>query len=294
MKEFKVLILVNPNKDENLSFTKEVIHFLKEKHCQVFIEKEIEKEINEPFYIQNTNIDFAIVLGGDGTLLNKLHTYIDCDFPFFGINLGRVGCLLEGKRTNYKQKIVAILESKYIIEKRNSLAYKIELKNETLTGIAFNEVSLSRGNLFKMLRINLSINQMNKTSFYADGVIVATSTGSSAYNLSCGGPLLLPSTKNFVITPVSPQLRCITSLVINDSDEIEIDVREKQCRELYHNNHPIVVIDGKTRIEIDENTKITLVKSLKEFRIIKIKTNTSLFEPPFKVALSSQELFKNE
>lgn len=289
--EKKVLVLVNPSKDKDLIVTKKVISYLKEKDCDVYVQDDDKSFLNEKAFNANTIIDFALVLGGDGTFLNKMHTFSEYDFPYFGINLGRVGCLTEATIDDYEEKITAILDNNFHIEKRNILSYKIIKQDEDIEGIAFNEVCISRGNLFKMLRINMNINGINKTSFYADGVVVATPTGSSAYNLSCGGPLLFPTTNNFVITPISPQFRCITSLVVNDTEEITIDISEENKRQLYGDDKPIVVIDGKTMIKIDEDTKIILNKSYKALKIIKVSNSESLFEATFKVALSSKELF---
>lgn len=294
MKVWNVLILVNENKDHNLKITKEVITFLNNSNCQVYIEEEISSKVSKVNILNKDSIiDFALVLGGDGTLLNGLHKYVKYDFPYFGINLGRVGCLLEANATNYKDKISSILNGKYFIEKRNTLEYVVKNSENTYEGIAFNEVALERGKLFKMLLINMYINGNNKTSFYADGVIVATSTGSSAFSLSSGGPLLLPSAKNFVITPLCPQLRNITSLVVNDTDVISIDIKDLQVRESYKDNKPIVSIDGRIMIEIDENSNLTITKSPKILKIIKVNGQESYFEPTFKVAMSNQNLFNN-
>lgn len=294
MKVWNVLILVNENKDHNLKITKEVITFLNNNNCQVYVEEEISSKVSQVKILnKNSSVDFALVLGGDGTLLNGLHKYVEQDFPYFGINLGRVGCLLEANATNYKDKISSILHDKYFIEKRNTLEYVVKNNENTYKGIAFNEVALERGKLFKMLLINMYINGNNKTSFYADGVIVATSTGSSAFSLSSGGPLLLPSAKNFVITPLCPQLRNITSLVVNDTDVISIDIKDLQVRESYKDNKPIVTIDGRIMIDIDENSNLTITKSPKILKIIKVNGQESYFEPTFKVAMSNQNLFNN-
>ena len=294
MKVWNVLILVNEHKDHNLKITKEVITFLNNNNCQVYIEEEISSKVSEAKILNKDSVvDFALVLGGDGTLLNGLHKYVEKDFPYFGINLGRVGCLLEANTTNYKDKISSILHDKYFIEKRNTLEYVVKNNKNTYKGIAFNEVALERGKLFKMLLINMYINGNNKTSFYADGVIVATSTGSSAFSLSSGGPLLLPSAKNFVITPLCPQLRNITSLVVNDTDVISIDIKDLQVRESYKDNKPIVTIDGRIMIDIDENSNLTITKSPKILKIIKVNGQESYFEPTFKVAMSNQNLFNN-
>ena len=293
MKRRNILVLVNEAKDEKLVVTNEVISFLEKNNCNVFLEDELIAKINRGSKIQdNTEINFALVLGGDGTLLNKLHRYVDKVYAYFGINLGRVGCLTEATRTNYPEKLTSIFNDNYFVENRNTLEYVVKNgENDIHKGIAFNEVSIERGKLFKMLLINMYVNGNNKTSFYADGVIVATSTGSSAFSLSSGGPLLLPNAKNFVVTPLCPQLRNITSLVVNDTDIVSIDITDPNQRQSYHEHKPIVVIDGRTMIEIDENSKLVIQKSPKYLKILKVNGQGSLFEPTFKVAMSNQNLF---
>lgn len=292
MSKFSVLFLVNRNKDLDLSFSKEVVSFLLSHDVKVYCEEPISLEIDNTSSFNNEKIDFAIVIGGDGTVLHFAHKYQELDFPFFGINLGRVGCILDSTKEEYKEKLLKLFDGKYYIEGRNVISCEIyshdELVNKTL---AFNEVSLHRASLYKMLLINMLINDRNKTSFYADGLIAATSTGSSAYNLSCGGPLLLPSAKNFVITPVAPQLRIITSLIVNDTDSITISIENKFDQDDFISHRPAVFIDGAYRIELEIDSKLVITKSNKTLKIIKIENNNSLFEPIFKVSLSSSELF---
>ena len=108
MKKHRVLVLVNREKDKNLLFTKEVVDFLSSKNIEVYLEDAIYKEFPYLLKIDNTTeIDFVLVLGGDGTLIDALHRYINNDYKYFGINLGRVGCLLEATIHNYKTKIEA-------------------------------------------------------------------------------------------------------------------------------------------------------------------------------------------
>lgn len=297
MKQKKVLFLVNNNKDKNLILTNGIVSFLIFNNFIVYLESQIlnNSQFNNKalLYDNNISVDFALVLGGDGTLLNKLHEYKDRDFPYFGINMGRVGCLTEASLDNYKQKLIQILNDDFIIENRSTIDYEISVDDKCYKGIAFNEVCVDRGKLFKMLLLNIFINEKNKTSFYADGVIVATSTGSSAYSLSSGGPLLLPTAKNYVITPLCPQLRTITSLVVNDTDVISIDIKDITNRQSYDEHKPMVVIDGKLMIEINSESKITIRKSNKIFRLIKVENEKSLFEPTFKVAMSNKNLFND-
>ena len=289
MKKHRVLVLVNREKDKNLLFTKEVVDFLSSKNIEVCLEDAIYKEFPYLLKIDNTTeIDFVLVLGGDGTLIDALHRYINNDYKYFGINLGRVGCLLEATIHNYKTKIEAILKNNCMLEHRNVIAYAVvDAEGHKIKGEAFNEVSLERGRLFKMLKVNMYINYHNKTSFYADGVVVATSTGSSAFNLSCGGPLLLPDAKNYVITPICPQLRSITSLIVNDKDIITIDIKNEGVSLKNTQYKPVVMVDGRTMIEIDEDSLISIEKSDKILKIIKVDSEIPLFEPTFKVSMSS-------
>lgn len=282
MEVMNVLLLVNHNKDKDNIITDQVISFLKDRSCKVYLENE---------YIDDINISFALILGGDGTILNFAHKYEKYNFPFFGINLGRVGCLTEASIDNYQDKLISILNGKYFIEERNTIECKV-INNGIIKGqgIAFNEVSLQRAKFYKMMLISMLVNGNNLTSFYSDGVVVATSTGSSAFSLSCGGPLLLPTARNFVITPISPQLRTITSLVVNDTDVISLDLSKDKTSEKDIDGKAAIVIDGSKLIEISHDDKVIINKSEKKLRIIKVDGQASLFEPTFKVALSSQNI----
>lgn len=292
MKKLNVLFLVNKKKDNTLAISKEIVTFLMSKDVQVYAEQAISKDIENTLTYQGEKIDFALVLGGDGTILNAAHKYQDKKLPFYGINLGRVGCLADATLENVYDKLNQILSNEHFIEERNVINCKI-YNNDKLVHemVAFNEVSIHRAELFKMLLVNLSINGHNKSSFYADGVILATATGSSAYSLSCGGPLLLPTAKNFVITPIAPQLRVITSLVINDTDTITIDVEDKNHRQDYKDHFPVVFIDGAYRYKINEESKLVVSKSDIVLKIIKTNKEASLFEPNFKVSSSTNDLF---
>ena len=297
-RKINILLLVNSLKDKDFSISCDVTSYLLNevgRDITIYTLADNVSKVPGCFVYNNQKVDFALVLGGDGTLLNYAQRFRDSDFPFFGINLGRVGCLTEATIDNFKDKLLQIINGNYFIEERNTITCEI-LKNnkEVIKNLAFNEVSLQRGRLFKMLLINMFVNNNNKTSFYADGLVVATPTGSSAFSLSCGGPLLLPTAKNYVITPINPQLRTITSLVVNDTDIISIDICERNIRELFDLEKPIVVIDGAKMVEIDRDDKINLYKSDKKLKIIKVDGEASLFEPTLKVAMSSQNISKQE
>ena len=281
--DMNVLILLNRIKDPNLTYTKEVSNYLLKKGFNIYYEDEIYKDINMGNLINDStisSIDFCLVFGGDGTILNKAYEYSKYNLNYLGINLGRVGCLSEGKPDEYKRIIDSIINNKYIIEKRIALAGSIYRDNKIIKDIlSFNEVSLYRGKSLKMLHLKIKLNGMHDTLFYADGLNVSTPTGSSAYSLSAGGPLLISTANSFVLTPICPQLRTITSLVVDGDDEINISLEG----ELKTNVLPSLQIDGRESIDINKSDTIILKKSKVTLNIVKVNLNEPLYEPIFKV-----------
>ena len=154
MKKWNILFLINTIKDEGFFKSKEVISFLKSKSCNIYVEKEYVHFLDYAESFEDQQIDYAIVLGGDGTILNFAHKYCDYSFPMFGINLGRVGCLTECSLKNVEEKLEMLLQGNYYIEERNTLLCEVKHNNgENVQVLCFNEVSIQRGRLIKMLLI---------------------------------------------------------------------------------------------------------------------------------------------
>ncbi len=278
-----ILILLNRKKDQDLSYTKEVSNYLLSNGFNIYFESELFNEINmgrELILDEINKIDFCLVLGGDGTILNKAYEYSKYNLKYLGINLGRVGCLSEGKPNEYKRIISSIINNEYKVEKRIALSGYIYRNGKVIKDIlSFNEVSLYRGKSLKMLHLKIKLNGMHDTSFYADGLNVSTPTGSSAYSLSSGGPLLISTANSFVLTPICPQLRTITSLVVDGDDEISISL----VKELKSEYLPSLQIDGRESFDIEVNDEIILKKSIVTLNIVKVNLNEPLYEPIFKV-----------
>ncbi|MFA6829526.1 MAG: NAD(+)/NADH kinase [Bacilli bacterium] len=282
-----ILVLLNKVKDSCFDFTNKLVNYLTLKGNTCLIEDEIINNIPLGHRVTEDLLqktDFIVVLGGDGTILNSAHIYKEYNLPILGINLGRVGCLAEGNPDNYTQVIDKVLNGDYQIENRVAIEGILSRKNQpSLYFTSFNEVALTRGKRLKMLNVNIKVNQSNDTSFYADGVIVATPTGSSAYSLSAGGPLLIPTSDSFVITPLCAQLKTITSLVVSSNDRISISIFDDSFKESYDSNKAALAIDGRENLALTPDDEIFLYKSTKSLRIIKVNFNSSLYEPIFKV-----------
>lgn len=279
----KVLILVNEIKDADLDITSGIASYLSSKGVEVFLEEELALKVKKAKAISSTElreISFLIVIGGDGTILKYGKKYKDYDFPILGINLGRVGCLAEAEPDHYEEALDKILAGEYKVEKRVSLEGTLTKSNGDVKNVfAFNDIVIQRGISLKMLDIHVSINSSNETSFYADGLIIATPTGSSAYSLSSGGPLMYPTAKSFVITPICAQLKTITSLVVSSDDIITMSIGQHKIKDYI----PNIEIDGAEPLGIEPGDVLKVAKGNKTLNIIKVNLNSSLYEPIFKV-----------
>ena len=279
----KVLVISNKKKDVDYTIAKEVVAHLSSINVDVFVEVDAAFELGCSNTIDENNvlyIDFAVVIGGDGTILSRAKKYKAYDMPVLGINMGRVGCLAEATPENWKDAVEKIIKGEYKVEKRVSISGALEKASGEKSDIfAFNDVVIQRALSLKMLDIHIKINDTNDTAFFADGVIVATPTGSSAYSLSSGGPLIYPSADAFVITPICAQLKTITSLVVSSNDRIEISVGQHKLRDI----NPRLEIDGAEILEIEPGDVLKLEKGAKTLNIIKVNLNSSLYEPIFKV-----------
>jgi NAD+ kinase len=171
-----------------------------------------------------------VSIGGDGTIL-RAATYIRASgVPVLGINAGRLGFLATVQQENIAPFLQIVLDGKHHISKRTLLSLTCTPENESLQNINFamNEVSVSRKDTTSMITIDTYLNGEHLNSYWADGLIISTPTGSTGYNLSCGGPILTPEVKGLVITPIAPHNLNARPLVIPDDTEIMLKVSGRE------------------------------------------------------------------
>lgn len=177
------------------------------------------------------NVQLIISIGGDGTFLNAAKFAVGASAPIIGLNTGRLGFLARISRAELKEVLRGLLIGNYNIEKRAL----IELdSNPQLFGnqnFALNEFTVHKNDSSSMITVKTKLNGEFLNSYWADGLIISTPTGSTAYSMSCGGPIVMPGSNNFIITPVAPHNLNVRPLVIPDSSEIELTVegRGKNC-----------------------------------------------------------------
>ncbi|WP_396142790.1 NAD kinase [Flavobacterium sp.] len=218
----------------------------------------------------DANFEALISIGGDGTIL-KAATFIrDKNIPIIGINAGRLGFLATVQYENIEPLLLKVIQKEYIISKRSILSVRTnpEYDNFNELNFALNEVTVARKDTTSMITIDTSLNNEYLTSYWADGLIVSTPTGSTGYSLSCGGPVLTPEVASFVVTPMAPHNLNARPLVITDDTEITLKVsgREEQF---------LISLDSRiTAVSID--TTVYIKKASFTLSIIEFKEETFL------------------
>lgn len=205
--------------------------------------------------------DFAISLGGDGTFLNAASRVGAIGIPMLGVNMGRLGFLADVLPNEVSMAFEEIYNGTYKIEKHSVI--QAEAVGEQLSGspFALNDIALLKRDMAAMISVRCSIDGEYLVTYQADGLIISTPTGSTAYSLSNGGPIIVSSAQNLCITPVAPHSLNIRPIVINDNCEIELDVESRS-----HNF--LIAIDGRSE-KLTDKTKVVIRKAPYQVKIVK-------------------------
>ncbi|MBQ8146246.1 MAG: NAD(+)/NADH kinase [Clostridia bacterium] len=218
--------------------------------------------------IPSSSADFALVLGGDGTILRASKKLYKLDIPVFGINFGNMGYLTGCNPDTAVECINKVVAGEYKLENRLMIEGEVIRDGKVIHSfVALNEATLFRSTLNKAFKTELYINGLNTQTVSGDGVIVATPTGSTSYNLSAGGPVLTPESNNMVITPLSPMQFLHTSIVTGGNDIVEIRV---QINSLTENASVSLEIDADSSMEIYDGDVLRIKKAEKTAKTIKV------------------------
>ena len=251
---------------------KDIFMFFNNNNVEMAIESDFlnmlyEKKIIEKEYktfsshdVLDSSFDMLISIGGDGTMLRAVTLVRNSGIPILGINAGRLGFLATVQKENIAAFMQIVIDKKYKISKRTLLSITCCPENTGIEGLNFalNEISVSRKDTTSMITIDTYLDDEFLNSYWADGLIVATPTGTTGYSLSCGGPILTPDVKSLVITPIAPHNLNARPLVVPDTTEIRLKVsgREEQylvsldSRIMSVNNDSVLCIK-KTDFEIN-------------------------------------------
>lgn len=216
-----IAIFPNLSKNHAKKTAFDIRDFLQKKGVQVIAEEEKAEELNVPPLSQfdPKAIDFLITLGGDGTILGVLHRHPQITAPILGVNLGGLGFMADVTLDEVIPCLQAILDGRFAIQDR----LVISGKTDTFESFAINEVVIHRGRNPSLIELLIRVGGLYLNTFSADGLIISTPNGSTAYSLSAGGPILTPDLEAFVITPISPHTISNRPIVVSADKEIEVE-----------------------------------------------------------------------
>lgn len=248
-------------KDTTQEAVEKLLAFLLKKEVDVFLESDFIKTQN--FAIQNNSavrkfdgldhsFDLLISVGGDGTILRAITFVRDLGIPIVGINTGRLGFLATIQMNEIESAMAEILKGSYNISERSLLSVFTEPKNNDLieTHFALNEIAISRKNTTSMITVETHLNDEYLTSYWADGLILSTPTGSTGYSLSCGGPVIAPDANNFALTPIAPHNLSARPLIIPDNTTVTLRVDGREDQFLMSLDSRIVTLPNTTTVTV--------------------------------------------
>lgn len=241
----KIAIYGHYFNEDAIQYVEDLLEALHEKNADIYIESDFLKliqlhtSIKEDYLTFNnhtdldTSFNIFFTLGGDGTILRSI-TYIrDSNIPVIGVNIGRLGFLATVQKEKIKEAVSALHNNEFEIKQRSLLTVNTKPENTKIGYLPFalNEITLSRKDTAAMITVETYLNGEYLTSYWADGLIIATPTGSTGYSLSCGGPVITPQAKSFAITPVAPHNLNARPLIIPDDTHIRMRIvgRENDC-----------------------------------------------------------------
>ena len=269
----KFYIITNRDKDQNLRFTEEIVQYLKEhgKKCQVQqAERRVEGEYHytDPALIPE-DTQCILVLGGDGTLLQAARDVVHREIPMLGINLGTLGFLAEIDKTSIYTALDKLFADDYEIEERMMLTGTV-WRGDKITGqdVALNDIVISRvGPPLRVIGFNNYVNDGYLNSYNADGIIIATPTGSTGYSLSCGGPIISPNAAMTVMTPIAPHTLNTRSIIFPEDDVITVELGEGR-RQIQENG--LASFDGYVEVPMSTGDRIVIKKASVSVKILKL------------------------
>lgn len=267
----KVCIIANTGKEDAVAAARELPDFFRGHGiaCSVLWEDFAEPPLCEREAADDT--DCAIVLGGDGTMIRAAAKLAKRKIPVFGINFGHLGFLAGAEQRNRKDALEKLLAGQFQIEERMMLDVFV---NENHFDTALNDVVVSRSGVSRIVGVHVLVNETAVFSYHGDGVIVATPTGSTGYNLSAGGPVLVPTTQAILVTPVCPHSLTARGIVLSAEDTVRLEIAEETKTQ---EEEAIVTVDGWNCVKLSVRDRLEVRTSGEKAYLIRLN-DRSFFE----------------
>ena len=266
-----IAIFGNTLRQETIREVRHIVEFLQLRDVDIVLSQELRHEaFNREFssvevYISQTGqtIDFALSVGGDGTFLTTASLVGHLDIPILGINCGHLGYLAEVQTDNIDAVLDQLISNNYTIEQRRMLEVTCQHEGKIASPYALNEVAILKAGLSSMITVDVTLNGEFLHNYKADGLLVATPTGSTAYNLSVGGPLLEPHVNAIILTPVATHSLNIRPLVVLDDSKIDVKISSR-------NGSFMLSVDGRSQV-LNQDIQLHIERSQRTIKIVHVQ-----------------------
>ena len=260
-----IAIFGNTLRSETIREVKHIVEFLQLRGVNIVLSQELRHEaFNREFpsvedYVAHTedSIDFALSVGGDGTFLTTASLVGHLDIPILGINCGHLGYLAEVQTDTIDAVLDQLITNNYTIEQRRMLEVTCQQGGKIVSPYALNEVAILKSGLSSMITVDVTLH-----NYKADGLLVATPTGSTAYNLSVGGPLLDPHVNAIILTPVATHSLNIRPLVVLDDSKIDVKISSR-------NGNYMLSVDGRSQV-LNQDIQLHIERSQRTIKLVRI------------------------
>lgn len=276
----KFLIITNREKDMDFHVTKKIVTYIEQAGKSAIMSNMVSAQGDFGITEIPKGMDCAIVLGGDGTIIQTANDLMAHNIPILGVNMGTLGFLAEIEEQHVLEALDSLFLDQYRLEERIMIEGEIVFhkdskeSKEGFQGNALNDVVISRKGFSRIISLAIYVNDELVDNFRGDGVIISTPTGSTAYNLSAGGPIVMPQAKAMVITPICPHSLSPRSIIVSSEDTIKVVVgKSKKTQEA----EATAAFDGKKVIDLGTDDMIRIRKAEHITRLIKL-SRTGIFE----------------
>ena len=250
-------IIANKQKDINLEITEQIRHHISRLGAVCNIYDQYDRDVSSIDIPEGTQC--ILVIGGDGTILAAARMLVGSNIPLLGINLGTLGFLADVNLADLSKTLDLLLQDQYQVENRIMLTAEVYTQGEkAATYIALNDFNINRFGASRVIGLKVGINGSVIDRYRADGVIVCTPTGSTGYNLSAGGPIINPTCKNFVITPICPHSLTARSIVLAKEDIVTVEVEQIRSN---IKEEAIISFDGREGLSLFPGDQVKIYKS---------------------------------
>ena len=261
----KFLIVTNRTKDTDLSVTRKIERYLTARggSCKIYDKPE---EMPEEFLEEG--LECAIVLGGDGTILQAITPLVYFQIPILGVNMGTVGFLAGVELDDLEEAMEALLKDEYEYDERMMLESTVYRNDKVIFKSAgVNDIAISRSGFSRIIRFKIWANGELVDSYGADGVVLATPTGSTGYNLSAGGPVVSPRSDVYIITPISPYSLTSRSIVVSGEEKVVLEVERIGQN---HMEEAFITVDGQHGTRLKGKDRIEIRRADVKTRLLKV------------------------